>query len=101
PTTGEQLEAGLRYQSGRNVYLTLGAFEITQQNVPTADPNGTLCGQSVCQVQTGEARVTGVEFEARAPLASGTTFIVSASRLDGEITKSTDGIEGNALAAVP
>ncbi|MCB2060035.1 MAG: TonB-dependent siderophore receptor [Novosphingobium sp.] len=101
PTTGDQIEAGLRYQSGRNVYLTLGAFEITQQNVPTADPNGVLCGRRVCQVQAGEARVRGVEFEGRASLASGTTVIASASHLDAEVTKSNDPIVGNKLQAVP
>jgi len=101
PTTGEQFEAGLRYQSGRNIYLTAGAFEITQQNVATSDPNGTMCGRRVCQVQTGEARVRGLEFEGRASLPSGTAIIASASYLDAEITESNDPIVGNKMQAVP
>ncbi|WP_250458665.1 TonB-dependent siderophore receptor [Microbulbifer litoralis] len=101
PTTGEQIEAGLRYQSGRNIYLSVGAFDITQQNVSIADPDGSLCGRRVCRVQTGEAQVRGVEFEGRASLASGTTLIASASRLDAEVTRSADAIVGNTLPQVP
>ncbi|MEZ5946705.1 MAG: TonB-dependent siderophore receptor [Hyphomonas sp.] len=101
PTTGQQYEAGLRYQGGRNIYLTLGAYDIIQENVSTSDPNGTLCGTRVCQIQTGEAQVKGIEFEGRASLDTGTTFIVSASTQDAEVTKSNDGIEGNTLAQVP
>ena len=101
PTTGQQYEAGLRYQGGRGIYLTLGAYDIVQENVATSDPNGTLCGTRTCQIQTGEAEVKGLEFEGRASLDTGTTFIVSASSQDAEVTKSNDGIEGNTLAQVP
>ncbi|TLM77044.1 TonB-dependent siderophore receptor [Microbulbifer harenosus] len=101
PTTGEQIEAGLRFQSGNNVYVSLGGFEITQQNVSTPDPNGALCGNSTCRVQTGEAQVRGVELEGRAALASGTTLIASASCLDAEVTKSNDPIVGNTMPQVP
>ena len=102
PTTGSQYEAGLRYQSGRNIYLTAGAFEITQQNVPVRDPGGTLCGRLVCQIQAGEARVRGLEFEGRASLPSGTTIIASATHLDAEITKDTDAaLVGNNITQVP
>lgn len=101
PTTGEQFEAGIRYQSGRNIYLTAGVFEITQQNVATSDPGGTLCGRRVCQVQAGEARIRGFEAEGRASLASGTTLIASFSHLDSEITESNDPIVGNKMQQVP
>lgn len=101
PTTGDQVEAGVRFQSGNNIYLSLGAFEITQQNVATSDPNGTLCGRRVCQVQAGEAQVKGVELEGRAALTSGTTLIASASRLDAVVTESNDPIVGNKLQQVP
>lgn len=101
PTTGTQYEAGVRYQQGQNIYLTLGVFQITQQNVPTSDPNGTLCGRRVCQVQAGEARVRGIELEGRASLTTGTTIIASASHMDAEVTESNDPIVGNKLQAVP
>lgn len=102
PTTGEQYEAGIRYQGGTGIYLTAGAFEITQQNVPVRDPGGTLCGRLVCQIQAGEARVRGLEFEGRASLAQGTTLIASATHLDAEITEDTNGtIVGNNIPQVP
>ncbi len=101
PTTGQQWEAGLRYQGGHGIYLTAGAYQITQQNVATPDPDGTLCGTSVCQVQTGETRVRGLEFEGRASLASGTTVIGSISHQDAEVTKANTPIVGNNVAAVP
>ncbi|WP_078084727.1 TonB-dependent siderophore receptor [Microbulbifer mangrovi] len=101
PTTGEQVEAGVRYQSGNNIYLSFGGFEITQENVSTSDPNGELCGRRVCQVQAGEAQVRGIELEGRASLATGTTLIASASRLDAEITRSNDPIVGNSMSQVP
>lgn len=102
PTTGQQYEAGVRYQSGDNIYLTAGVYEITQRNVPTPDPGGQQCGRRVCQVQTGEARVRGLEFEGRASLDTGTTLIASASRQDSEITESNDPVvAGNELAQVP
>lgn len=94
PTTGQAYEAGLRYQGGNNIYLTLGAYQITQQNLTTPDPAGTRCGINVCLVQTGEGRIRGIEFEAKANLRSGTTLIGSVSRLDGEITKSSPTIVG-------
>ena len=101
PTTGEQYEAGLRYQGGRAIYLTLGYFDITQENVPTSDPNGVLCGRRVCQVQAGEATVRGFEFEGRASLDTGTTLIASASTLDTEVSDPTASLDGKELAAVP
>ncbi|EMD83304.1 TonB-dependent siderophore receptor [Pacificimonas flava] len=101
PTTGRQYEAGLRYQGGRGIYLSAGAFDITQQNVPTRDPGGTLCGRLVCQIQAGEARVRGLEFEGRASLPTGTTLIASATHLDSEVTEDTnESIVGNAIPQV-
>ena len=102
PTTGTQYEAGLRYQGGQGIYLTAGVFEITQQNVPVRDPEGDLCGNNVCQIQAGEARVRGIEFEGRASLGAGTTLIASATHLDAEITEDTNSaIVGNNLTQVP
>ncbi len=102
PTTGQQWEAGLRFQQGRNIYLTLGGYQITQQNLTTPDPNGTLCGVSTCQVQTGEGRIRGLELEGKASLPWGTAVIATLTRSDGEITQSNvAGQVGNKLPQVP
>lgn len=61
PTTGDQYEAGLKYQpAGGNGLLTASVYQITQKNSLTIDPNHTLY-----QVQQGETRLRGVELEAR------------------------------------
>ena len=102
PTTGQQYEAGLRFQSGRNIYVTFGAYQITQQNITTPDPNGTLCGPATCLVQTGEGRIRGLELEGKASLPWGTALILTATRSDGEITESNvAGQVGNTLPQVP
>lgn len=108
PTTGQQYEAGLRFQRGRNIYVTLGAYQITQQNITTPDPSGTLCGTAVCQVQTGEGRIRGIELEGKASLPWGMAIIATATHADGEITRSNAVIPGagrtqvgNSLPQVP
>ena len=106
PTTGQQWEGGLRYQRGRGLYVTVGAYQITQQNMTTPDPNGTLCGTSTCLVQTGEGRVRGLEFEGKATLPWGMAVIATATKLDSEVTKTnakTAGVSqlGNELPQVP
>ncbi len=102
PTTGQQYEAGIRYQHGDNIYVTLGAYQITQQNMTTPDPAGALCGTSICLVQTGEGRVRGLEFESKATLPWGMAVIATATRMDSKVTKSnTAGQVDNQLPQVP
>lgn len=102
PTTGQQYEAGLRFQQGRNIYVTLGAYQITQQNITTPDPSGILCGTAICLVQTGEGRVRGVELEGKASLPWGMALIATATRSEGEVTRSNTLSQiGNTLPQVP
>lgn len=116
PTTGQQYEAGIRFQRGSNIYVTLGAYQITQQNIVTPAPapagggSAPLCGTAICSIQTGEGRVRGIELEAKASLPFGLAVIATATRADGEITKSNATIPGtvpprtqvgNALPQVP
>ncbi|MCJ2182067.1 TonB-dependent siderophore receptor [Novosphingobium sp. 1949] len=109
PTTGQQYEGGLRYQSGNNIYLTLGGYQITQQNMISSDPDGTLCGTATCKVQLGEGRVRGLEFEAKASLPFGLAVIATATRNWTDITKSyvtstsssTSVAKGNHLPQIP
>lgn len=102
PTTGQQYEAGIRFQRGRSIYLTLGGYQITQQNITTPDPDGTLCGTSVCQVQTGEGRIRGLELEGKATLPWGMAILGSLTHSKSKITKSNiAGQTGNELPQVP
>lgn len=101
PTTGQQWEAGLRYQH-EGIYMTLGGYQITQQNMTTPDPDGTLCGTSTCLVQTGEGRIRGIEFEAKASLPFGLAIIGTTTRTWSEVTESNTAAQvGNRLPQVP
>ena len=60
PTEGEQFELGLKYQPvGTDTLLTVAAFDLTKSNLTVADT-----ANPGFQVQTGEARSKGFEFEA-------------------------------------
>ncbi|GIK48263.1 MAG: TonB-dependent siderophore receptor [Hyphomonadaceae bacterium] len=102
PTTGQQYEAGIRYQPpGSNAFITLGVYEITQQNLTTPDPVN-MCGANPCSVQTGEAQIRGVELEGRATLPFGLAVIATATEMDTEITRTNTAAElGNQLAQAP
>jgi len=102
PTTGQQYEAGLRFEPrGSSAYFTLGGYEIKQQNILTPDPLGKLCGNSVCNVQTGEVRIRGIELEAKAQTRIGLTLIGSVTRNWSEITKSNTADLGKDMSQVP
>lgn len=83
PTTGEQYEAGIKFEPvGMRALFTASVFQITQQNVLTNDPINV--GYSV---QDGEVRVRGLELEAKAKLNDNLDVIASYTYLDAEVTK--------------
>lgn len=85
PTTGQQYEVGVKYQPpGSNSFITLSAFNLTQQNVATTDPEHT--GYSI---QTGEVRSRGIELEAHATLTDNLRLIGGYTFTDAKNTKST------------
>lgn len=98
PTTGEQYEAGIKYQPyGMKALVSAAVFDLTQQNVLTPDP--LFAGRSL---QTGEINVKGFEFEARAEVTRNLTLLAGYSYLDGEVTKSNrDGEQGTTPQLTP
>ncbi|KAA2214670.1 TonB-dependent siderophore receptor [Teichococcus oryzae] len=98
PTTGEQYEVGVKYQPpGRNSFVQLAAYHITQQNVLTADPL-----YATYSVQQGEIRSRGIELEGRASLSDSLDLIGAYSYIDAEVTKSSAaGVAGNRVPQVP
>ncbi len=97
PTTGEQVEAGVKYQpTGMASYITASAFELRQSNVSTPDPVNPLN-----TLQTGEIRVRGVEFEAQANLLRGLNLLASYTYLDPVVTRANDGTAGKQVGGVP
>ena len=86
PTTGEQVEAGIKYQPANgNALVTLAAYEITQNNVLVVDPDHTLYS-----IQQGEVRSRGVELEGRWNIARNFSVHGAYAYIDSEVTRTTD-----------
>lgn len=97
PTTGEQVEIGVKYQPpGSESLITLAAYQLTQSNVLTPDPVNTSF-----RVQTGEVRMRGIEVEGKARITDELSLIASYAFTDSEITEDNAGNEGNDFAFVP
>ncbi|MDO9709104.1 TonB-dependent siderophore receptor [Paracraurococcus lichenis] len=85
PTTGEQYEAGIKYQPpGQSSLYSATLFQLTQQNVLTPDPTNTTYS-----IQTGEVRVRGLELEARLALTARLNLLAAWTAQDPEVTKTT------------
>lgn len=96
PTEGKQLEAGIKYAiPGYPAFITLSAFQLTQQNALTANPD-----HPGFSIQTGEVRSRGIELEGVASLGNWDA-IASYSYLGQEVTESNDDDLGKRLRAVP
>lgn len=97
PTTGEQVEAGVKYQPpGVDALVQVAAFDLTQYNVLTTDTAHlstntavTGCSSTVCQVQTGAVNSKGVEFSGKASPLPGLALIASYGYADVRVTRST------------
>ena len=88
PSEGDQVEGGVKYDGrglGRDVRLlaTAAAYELHQTNVVTPDP-----ANSLFNVQTGEARVRGVELELITRIRDTISVNASYTYADAEVTKS-------------
>jgi iron complex outermembrane receptor protein len=91
PVTGRQYEVGIKYQpAGTGAILTLSAYDLRRRKVPVGDPSAGTGGiPASSQVQIGEVRIRGVEFEARGELSPGFDVSASASYTDAMITQGT------------
>lgn len=103
PTTGRQVEAGVRYQPpGRDALFSAAVYDIVKQNVPTSASTPDC---PFCQTQTGEIRSRGVELQATGSLA-GFEFTAAYAYNDAEITEAgpdAAGVDvtGNAVPLAP
>jgi iron complex outermembrane receptor protein len=97
PTTGEQFEAGIKYQPpGTSSLYSATIFQLTQQNVLTTDTVNV--GYSI---QTGEVRVRGLELEARVAVTDSLNVLASWTAQDPEVMKTNSGNLGMRPAAIP
>lgn len=97
PTTGKQIEAGVRYQpKGFDGFFSLSAFTLTQNNVSTTDPTN-----SNFSVQTGQVRSRGIEMEAHANVTENVKLIASYAYLNQIVTESTTANYGKTPTIAP
>lgn len=105
PTTGQQYEAGVKFEPlGTRSRLTLALFDLTQQNVLTLDTvnsgKGFACGNT-CQTQEGEVSSRGFEAEFGASLTDGLELTAAYTLMDVEVTKSNQGVTGKTPIVTP
>lgn len=85
PETGEQREAGIKYESPDHQFgATFAVYDLKRQNVTTTDPNNASFS-----IQTGEQRHKGFEFETTGQLTDRLNAVATYTYIDAEITKST------------
>lgn len=97
PEYGEQYEIGIKGAFFQNrLSATLSVFQLTRENVLTADPNNPSFS-----IQTGEQRSRGIELDLAGEIMPGWKVIASGAYIDAEITKDNTFEEGNKLANVP
>jgi iron complex outermembrane receptor protein len=98
PTTGEQYEAGVKFQpKGKQSFIAMAYFDITQANVLTTDPF-----DPDELIQTGEVTSEGFEAEATVDAGTGLKGIATYTYTHAIVTESEDPLEeGTRFEAVP
>lgn len=95
PREGRQYEAGVKWQPDPAALVTLSVFDIEESNYVMQDPDFL---QNF--IQTGKVGSEGFEIEAALSLG-GVDVNASYSYTDATILSSTDGTQGNRVAALP
>jgi iron complex outermembrane receptor protein len=100
PTTGEQVEGGVKYQPpGTNLMFTAAVYDLKQQNVPT-----TITGLGIppnTTAQVGEVTSRGFEGSVVGSPLPGLSLRGQYSYLDNRITGAQDVNFGKVLANTP
>ena len=94
---GKQYEVGVKYQpTGADHLITLAIFDLTQENMLTADPVNQ--GFSI---QIGEIQTRGIELEGKFSVNDNLHVTSSYTYLNDEIIKSNRGDEGSRRSQIP
>lgn len=101
-TESEQEEVGVKYLlPDSNTLLTAALFNIDQSNSLYYEVVDLPSGPANIQVQRGEIRSRGFEFEANTSLDNGLSLIASYSYTQTEILDGPTGTIGNEVSSVP
>ena len=97
PEEGDGFEVGVKTELlGRRLLATLAYFNLTKQNVATADPNNPRFS-----VATGEQQSQGIELDIIGEISPGWNIIGSYAYIDAEVTEDNRVEPGNLLPGVP
>lgn len=85
PTTGQQYEAGVRYQpKGSETLISAALYQLTQDNVTVADP-----ADNNYSIQAGRIRSRGLELEARTRIGRHANLIAAYAYTDARTLKAS------------
>ena len=99
PETGDGFEVGVKADLiPDRLSATLAYFNITRQNIATADPDDPL---AIASISTGEQRSRGVELDVSGEILPGWNMIASYAYIDAEITEDNTFEVGTRLQNVP
>ncbi len=103
PETGEGFEVGIKADLfGGGLALTAAVFDITKQNVSTADPNAQATDPNPFgSIANGEQESRGFEVDFSGQLSQRWQAFGSYGYTDSEITKSNNGDEGLPVVGAP
>ncbi|NEQ30267.1 MAG: TonB-dependent siderophore receptor [Leptolyngbya sp. SIO4C5] len=97
PERGEGFEVGVKAELlDGDLLATLTYFDITKQNVATADPNNPFFS-----VSTGEQQSRGVEFDVIGEILPGWNILASYAYTDATVSRDNTIPVGNRLAGIP
>ena len=98
PEEGEGFEVGVKGEIIPNrLAATLAYFDITKQNVATADPNVPFSS-----IATGEQQSQGIELDLTGEILPGWNIITSYAYIDAEVSEDNDPeIVGSRLPGIP
>lgn len=88
PTTGQQEEAGIKYQPNDKSLFSIAAFNLLQQHVVTTDPTNSLY-----VVQTGEVRSRGIELEGKTQVNESLSLLASYAYIDQVVARSNTAVQ--------
>lgn len=97
PTTGDQYEGGVKYQTpdGRSL-ITAAVYQLTQKNALTVDPNHLFFS-----LQQGQTRTRGAELEANVAVNDNFAMTAAYAYTDAKVTRANDATLGKQVALVP
>lgn len=95
PITGNNKEIGIKREWLGGLWSTsVSAYNITKNNVLTADPNNQYFS-----IQLGQTQVKGIEFDLRGQILHGLDLTLNYAYTDGKVTKDTE--EKNVGVQIP